>query len=182
MAKNNKMMILAVFLLCATLMSTHFSSGLYAKYTVSNHASDEARVAQFHIETDLDYISLGLPNNETPEFEIGGVNATNEVELPFYIESRSEVAVSYSVKVAFGEALPSYVTLTLSDGTKSQTLNADGAKSTYEFQKFGTMEVSDQETLRTDLTLKIGVTALEMITQEIEVPTAVLTVQVDQID
>lgn len=175
MEKSNKMMILAAFLLCATLVSIHFSSGLYAKYTVSENAGDGAKVAEFHIETDWS-------NNETPEFKLGGVNAVNAAELPFYIESRSDVAVSYTVKVTFGQAIPSYVILTLSDGTTNRTLTADGTKTSFEFEKFGTIEAAAGGVLRTDLVLTIGVTDLTLITQEIDIPNPVLTVQVDQID
>lgn len=186
MTKSNKMMIVAAVLLCMTLVSIHITSGLYAKYTVSEDASDNAKVAQFHIETDLDYITMGLGDNETPLFELGGTSATEKAEILFYIESRSEVAASYSVTAAFGTALPNYVTLTLSDGIKSETVVADGTKATFEFQEFGSIaafEGSDEEhALRTDLVLTIGVTAMELITEEIELPAATLSVQVDQID
>lgn len=43
----NVPMALACVLLCLTLLTTHFTGGLYARYTISDEASDSARVASF---------------------------------------------------------------------------------------------------------------------------------------
>ena len=184
MKKMNIPMTAGLILLCLTMVSMHFSSGLYAKYTETRNGTDSASVAEFHVETDLDYISMGLADNETPTFELGGTSATEEAKLLFYIESGSEVATSYSVKVDFGAVLPNYVTLTLSDGTKNETIVADGTKTTFEFEEFGTMEavLENGETERRELVLTIGVTSVDLIQEEIELPTAALTVRVNQIN
>ena len=183
MKKVNIPILIALVLLGLTLISSHFTSGLYAKYTRNAEGSDSARVAQFKIETDLDYITLGIAEQEIPMLELGGELQTTSVALPFYIESRSEVSTVYSVKADFGRALPGYVTLTLSDGTESQTISADGIKTTFEFQDFGTMEIAtNNQAVRRDLVLTISVPGVEQIAEEFEIPTAMLTVKVDQQD
>ena len=183
MKKVNIPMLMALVLLGLTLVSSHFTSGLYAKYTSNAEGKDQARVAQFKIETDLDYITLGIAEHETPILELGGELQVTSVVLPFYIESRSEVSTVYSVKADFGRALPGYVTLTLSDGTKSQSIMADGMKTSFEFQDFGTMEIAaNNQAVRRDLVLTISVIDAEQIVEEFEVPTAMLTVKVDQQD
>ena len=186
MKKVNIPILIAMVLLSLTLISTYFTSGLYARYTEYAEGSDSGRVAQFQIETDLDYVTLGIANNETPSLELGGEMDVQEVSLPFYIESRSEVTACYSVKVDFGAALPAYVTLTLTNGTDSATLTGDGAKTVYEFQEFGTIAsfvgTDSDAANRCDLELVISIEGTEQITEEIVVPTAKLTVRVDQAD
>lgn len=46
-AKMNIPMVLAGVLLCLTLLSVHFSSGIYARYTTSADGNDSAKVASF---------------------------------------------------------------------------------------------------------------------------------------
>ena len=127
-----------------------------------------------------------MADNETPNFELGGDNEISQVQIPFYIESRSEVTATYSVRVDFGIALPNYVTLTLSDGTNSESISADGVKTSYDFVELGTMEAftgtdSDQA-VRAELTLTISVSDMGLISEEINLSTAVLTIKVDQVD
>ena len=45
----NPAMVLAMILLCLTLISTHLTAGLYARYTTTDTGEDSARVAKFEI-------------------------------------------------------------------------------------------------------------------------------------
>lgn len=178
--KSNPMLTIAAILLCLVLITTHFTSGLYAKYISRSSADNSARVASFIIETDLDRIELGTPN--APVLQLGGTDEVQSVALPFYITSGSEVTVGYSVTVDFGSALPAYMNIKLSNGTNSQTLAADGNKAEFVFSDFGTMPAAETETQKVDLLLTISISDLTMITEEVSIPTAELTVRVYQVD
>lgn len=62
-------MVVALILLCLTLVSIHFSSGIVARYVTTAEASDSARVIQFGDLTltqtggDTQYIIPGMPLN-----------------------------------------------------------------------------------------------------------------------
>lgn len=180
--KSNFMLKLAAVLLCLVLISSHFTFGLFAKYTSSAAAEDSARVALFRVETELDRISLSIDEGEEPELTLGGEFETQSVQIPFSIMSSSEVQVGYSVKVDFGVALPQYISLTLSDGTTTQTLYANGTESAFTFSDFGTLASGAAAEQKAELTLTISVTDFEEITTELSIPTATLTVRVYQVD
>lgn len=182
MAKKCIMLKIAAVLLCLVLITTHLTTGLYAKYTAVASAEDGARVASFHIDTDLDYIQLGTSQGVSPVFQLGGTDETQSISIPFFIESASEVAVGYSVTVDFGAALPSYMSLTLSNGTKTEALTGDGTKSVFTFTDFGIMAPGGETAQTQELTLQISISDLEMITDEVSIPTAELTVRVYQVD
>ena len=60
-AIRNVPMTLACVLFCLTLLSTHFTSDLYARYTTSDSASDGARVVKFgeiHIKETADFTTI----------------------------------------------------------------------------------------------------------------------------
>lgn len=180
--KVNIPIVVALCLLCLTLLSAHFTSGLYAKYTSVVTAADTARVASFYIDTDVDYVQLGIDDDQPLAFELGGTGEITSVPIPFYIESRSEVTVAYSVTATFDVALPEYVTLTLTDGTKTETLSADGAKTQFVFADFGDMDAYAGTPLRDELTLHIAVSDLDQITSQVQIPHASLIVKVYQTD
>ena len=179
---SNIIFRLAGVLLCLVLITSSITAGLFARYTSSASASDSARVASFKIETDLDGIGMG--GGAAPTLELGGTDEVASVLLPFYIESESEVSVGYSVTVDFGEALPAYMSLTLSlkNGAKSQTVDANGAMSTFVFSELGTMQPGADEVQRVDLVLTIAISDVSLITEEVELPAAKLIVRVYQID
>lgn len=178
--KTNIMLKLAAILLCLVLITTHFTSGLYAKYISRSSDDTSARVASFVIETDLDRIALGT--EEMPTLQLGGEDETQSVQLPFYITSGSEVTVGYSVSIDFGRALPDYLSITLTDGANPQTVDADGTRSEFVFADFGTLPPGAAETQKAQLTLKISVSDLTRITDEVSVSAAELTVKVWQVD
>ena len=76
--KSNPMLTLAAILLCLVMISSHFTSGLYARYTASSEAHDEARVASFVVATDLDHIRLG--STGTPTLQLGGTDEVGNIE------------------------------------------------------------------------------------------------------
>lgn len=180
--KVNIPIVAAICLLCLTLLSAHFTSGLYAKYTSVVTTTDTARVASFRIDTDVDYVQLGIGDGQPLNFELGGAGEVTGVPIPFYIESQSEVTVAYSVTAAFDVALPEYVSLTLTDGTKTETVQADGAKTQFVFADFGAMPAYTGTQLKDELTLTITVSDLEQITSEVQIPQASLIVKVYQTD
>lgn len=178
--KLNVMIRLAAIFLCLVLFTTYLTFGLYAKYLSRAASNGTARVATFEIETDLDRVALGTES--APTLLLGGEDMVQSVSLPFYISSGSEVSAGYSVKIDFDYALPSYLIITLADGTKTETLLADGTQREFVFDDFGTLAKGADETQRADLRLTFSVSDLTMITDEVSIPTAKLTVRVYQVD
>ena len=179
--KSNPMLTLAAILLCLVMISTHFTSGLYAKYTSRSSAASSARVASFSIDTDLDRIKLG--SIDAPTLQLGGTDEIQSVQLPFYISNGSEVSVGYSIIVDFGSTpLPEYMNLKLSNGSFSQTISGDGSKSKFNFADFGSLPAASSGEQKVELLLTISVSDLSMITEELSIPTAELTVRVYQVD
>lgn len=86
--KVNIPMCAALILLCLVLVSSHLTSGLYARYTSSSTGSDSARVAKFEVETS------GADENISVTADNSGSNNGTYI---ITIENKSEVAVSYNV-------------------------------------------------------------------------------------
>lgn len=84
---------LVVFLL--TMITTHITTGLYARYTTSTSGSDSARVAKF----DVDCMVVRVEN--TDEYTLTVING-------------SEVAVNYSIVVE----MDSHLSVTIDNVTK----------------------------------------------------------------
>ena len=82
--KPNIPMCAALILLCLTLISTHLTCGLYARYTSSAAGSDSARVAKFDVNCTL------APNEGTDD---------EPNDFIVTVKNNSEVAVSYSIIV-----------------------------------------------------------------------------------
>lgn len=102
MAKHNKTakvnipMCIATLLFCLTLVSVHFTSGLYAKYSVSDSGSDSARVISFG---DLTLSESGDFYENNSLMIIPGVNLTKKATVDF--------AGSESATYVFVEIVPS---------------------------------------------------------------------------
>lgn len=91
--KVNIPMAAALILLSLTMISIHWSSGLYARYSSSTTYSDSARVARFQVSgTAGEDITVKCRDQEPGKYAIT-------------IESKSEVAVEYALKVVFEEAI-----------------------------------------------------------------------------
>lgn len=85
--------ILPFFLLCCTLFSIHLTSGLYARYTVSESGSNQARVIQFG---NVTLTEEGDFNSEKQFVVIPGVCLENQVKVSF---TGSESSVYVFVKM-----------------------------------------------------------------------------------
>ena len=76
-------MHVALLLLCAVLLSTYAIGGLYARYTSEQGNGDDARVAKFAFDDNLEDQSITLiPDNLAPgEEEKTAVQITNNGEV-----------------------------------------------------------------------------------------------------
>lgn len=88
-SRVNIPMCAAGVLLCLTLFSAHFTSGLYAKYTATATGSDSARVAKFEVVTT---------NDTDANVTVTTGQITDNI-YQFTIENHSEVAVRYTLSV-----------------------------------------------------------------------------------
>ena len=186
--KRRKPSLLPLLILSAVvvLLTAGILPTIYARYLASANQGETAEVALFVVGGDLDRESLSIGLGDTPELMLGGIEDVTTVSLPFYVTSRSEVDVKYSVRVDFGNAPPSYLTLTLSDGASTQPVNCDGIESQFTFDDFGSINAfsggaSDPDS-RVDFTLSIKVTDSDLIAGEAHLPAAKILVTVEQID
>ena len=187
--KSNLMLKISMVLFALVLITSHFTSGLYARYTNESTTGDFARVAAFKVETELDHVALGAQEGTALFFELGGEgeDETTSINIPFYIESASEVAVAYSVEVDFGKlVLPDYLTLTLSKKIGAEIVKTDtpiiNDEKIYVFNEFGTITPGNIESQKEEMNLNISVSDLSMIEEELTIPKVELTVKVYQID
>ena len=168
------------------LLTTSFLPTVIARFRTADETGDHASVALFTVGGDLDRDTLSIALDEVPELTLGGTEDKKSVDLPFYVTGRAEVDVTYSVKVDFGEAPPSYLTLTLTDGTTSRTLTCDGVQSEFTFAELGGIEAftggAGDPDSRVDFTLSMSVTDSDLITGELHLPTAKILVTVEQVD
>lgn len=100
-AKLNIPMFAALILLLLTMITTHMTSGLYARYTAQASGSDSARVAKFAV-------SSTVTANE---------DKTDEYTHTLVVHNGSEVAVEYSVEVVMDE----HLSVTIGEETKTLT-------------------------------------------------------------
>jgi hypothetical protein len=85
-----------LLLLCLTLISTHMTSGLYAKYITFADGSDNARVAEFSISQSLQ-ITKG-DNTPAETFIIGDdLYPGKRTTYTYSVTNNSEVAVEFIV-------------------------------------------------------------------------------------
>lgn len=79
--KHNIPMCMALVLLCLTMITTHMTGGLYARYTTTASGSDSARVAKFDVQCNVTAVE-----GTTDQFN---VTVTNN----------SDVTVEYTLEV-----------------------------------------------------------------------------------
>jgi len=87
--KMNILMCTVAVLLCATLFSMHFVSGLYARYTTNTNYSNSARIAEFNITQEgtlFKTIEAEITPGETQSAQLTIIN-------------KSEVAMEYTLTV-----------------------------------------------------------------------------------
>ncbi len=123
-------------LLLFTLLSTHLSTGLAARYTSNAAGSDSARVAKFVFNSnwgdaanhDRDVIinTNGTPANAVVYSSAFAVTVSNSNG-----SAASEVTIGYTYKITLPEALPAGMTIYLgnsdnpADGVTEFTASAD---------------------------------------------------------
>ena len=112
-----------VVVLCCFLISTHFTGGLYARYSTTAYGEDSARVAKFDADSNIATMAtpIDLSFFDTSKFSCS---------FGFQVKSNSEVAVKYDVIVTMPNEVSSYewldVTLSLDGGvTKAATREAN---------------------------------------------------------
>lgn len=121
----------ACVLLCLVLISVHFTSGLYARYTTKAMGSDHGRAASFSAS------AAWLDSDADNSFN---VKLTN----------RSETAVRYSLTVTPKEAgMFSAVTL----GNLSPNPDADGV---FHFANAGSLSPGEEKTLALQFTVNLA--------------------------
>ena len=94
---------LSLVLLTMTMFSTHFMSGLYARYTTVDGGGDEARVATFNVSENIVFngtpVTLGIYELETTFDKIDTEGEFVNPKYTFSVTNSSEVAVRYFVTV-----------------------------------------------------------------------------------
>lgn len=165
-------------LLCLVLFSAHLTSGLYARYTSTSSAGDNARVAKFDV-------SSANTNTEDVDFNIKLDFFDPQMQtdyIEFVVSSSSEVTVSYDVILILPEGMVELI----EDGIlvisldENATPTVDGTNRTVIFDA-GTFNaaVDQDRTHRLTFSFKEGSVISDTI--EITKP-ATLRVLAEQID
>lgn len=84
----------AAVLLCLVLYTTHLMSGLFARYTTSSSASDNARVAKFDI-TESGTMTQSINFSINP---LDTTSSTNKIQYAIVVANNSEVSMAYTIK------------------------------------------------------------------------------------
>ena len=92
--KLNIPMLAALILLFLTMLSTHLTCGLYARYTATGTASDSARVAKFDVK-----------GSSKGNVTVACTDAGSTGEYTIEVTNNSEVAIRYTIELVFEEAL-----------------------------------------------------------------------------
>ena len=85
--KINIPMLLAIVLFYLTVLSTHLTGGLFARYVTKADGTDSARVAKFDVQT------TGEPGVEVL------YSQGDSGDYALLVENKSEVAISYTITV-----------------------------------------------------------------------------------
>lgn len=107
-AKINIPMCAACVLLCLTLISIHFTSGLYAKYTARADGGDAARVAVFDVDIAGDTEAVSV---------VCGKETDNVYTIT--VTNKSEVAVEYKLSCTFDDSAVDYISAVFDNSTGS---------------------------------------------------------------
>lgn len=93
--KHNIPMCVALLLMLLTLVTTHMTGGLFARYVATETASDSARVAKFQVQV------------ESTDGVLTVDCATDDQGVyTFTVTNQSEVTMGYSVTVEFKQSVP----------------------------------------------------------------------------
>lgn len=90
--KPNIFLRVALVLLCLVLLSTHFTAGLYARFTTRTSGKDSGRIAAFSVKAE------NLVLSDEPIVFDDAADAP-VVSGSFRVSNPGETAVSYTVKI-----------------------------------------------------------------------------------
>lgn len=112
-----------VVVLCCFLISTHFTGGLYARYSTTAYGEDSARVAKFNADCNIVEMAKPIDLSFFDESKFS-------CSFGFEVESNSEVDVGYDVIVTMPHEVSNYdwleVSISLDGGvTKAATREAN---------------------------------------------------------
>lgn len=108
--KHNIPMCAALVLLLLTMITTHLTSGLYARYTSTASSQDSARVAKFDVSCEV----KENKNNGT------------ENEFTVTVTNQSDVAVTYTLEVVSDPELDVTIDKAKLTADRQWTLAIDG--------------------------------------------------------
>lgn len=94
--KPNLAMCAAFVLLCLTLISMHFTSGLYAKYVAKGSGMDSARVAKFDVD---DSMLVNGTSVVLSEVFTAAIRPDTDSSVSFVIDNNSEVTVQCLITI-----------------------------------------------------------------------------------
>ena len=151
------------------------------RYIYESTYGKSSTVSTFLVTAGLDDATLTLVADERVALSIDCSDDDPSATIGFRLSSSSSVMVGYTVRVELGAVLPVGVSITLNDGEHVQTLVSDGVSTAYEFPSFGTIAASGDVARHVDFTLTLTVTDTDAITDEVNIPTASLTVIAEQV-
>ena len=94
--KPNIFLRVALVLLCLVLLSTHFTAGLYARFTTRSSGKDHGRLASFSVKAENLVVSDGpIVFDDAADAPV--------VSGSFRVSNPGETAVSYSVAIKLGD-------------------------------------------------------------------------------
>lgn len=154
-SRVNIPMCAAGVLLCLTLFSAHFTSGLYAKYTATATGSDSARVAKFEVDVsgqDLADITCTQSDTDSGTYTIT-------------IENTSEVAVRYELSLKDPASLPTGVTYVFSPVSGNISVGGGTTTSnlvfTVDWAKFTADNTGDSATETLNFTVNVHIEQID---------------------
>lgn len=136
-----------VYLLLAVTLTTGAS---FSRYSTTVSGSDSAKVAKWEVSMNA-ITSDGVTMNAGD-----ATGSTMDGTYTFTVSSRSEVAMEYSIEVAFSKALPAGVSLTVDGSAPTAT-----SGNTYTFSG-GSISAGDTEAKSHTLTITGAVAELNI--------------------
>lgn len=141
MGKSNRktpfVFYFGLVLLTLVMFSTHFMSGLYARYTTMANGGDGARVASFEVSEVVKFGEKEIVIGTYDIAETFGIDADGKFTdktFTFTVANKSEVAVKYTVKAESTGNLPLEFELIENNTKKDEISLATGADSTFTFR------------------------------------------------
>lgn len=121
--KTNNIGLILLILFLGVVLTTYMVGALYAKYSSSSGSTDDAKVAEFHVDINGTTLS-------TDSLLIDGLKPGENIDHEIKVNIKSEVAVKCTIKVVTTGSLPleyKIDTLVLDQGTNTliyeQTIN-----------------------------------------------------------